>query len=72
MIARTAAKKDKQDNKSDLRGLTININSGVRSTPKELTEITFRSNSVHFIGDINLTLVNFIEEMCEKRSLSAK
>jgi hypothetical protein len=72
MTARTAAKKDKQDNKSDLRGLTININSGAGSALKESTEIALRSSPVHFTGDIDLALVNFIKEMCEKRPLSAR
>jgi hypothetical protein len=70
--ARKAAKKDKQDEKSDVRGLTININSGSVPVTKESAEVPLRSSPVNLTGDVDLALVQFIEEMCEKRPLSAR
>jgi hypothetical protein len=72
MDSRKTAKKAREENIKDIRGLVININNGATPTPKELAEGPLRSSPVHLAGDVDQALIDYIEQWCCMRPLAAR
>jgi hypothetical protein len=59
---RRTIKKAKKTELKDLKGLVININNGGIPILNKTAEVPLKSSSVNLTGNINQTLVNYIEE----------
>jgi hypothetical protein len=69
---RKNSKQANHEERSDIKGLVININNGGASASTQSAEGPLRSSPVELAGDVDQALIDYIEEWCGRRPLVAR